>query len=360
MSDSKLVDCFEMPLKSFQDLLAAVNYMLKNGLSLYLAKFFVPVVGDWPTQFYMRQLVYFDTLFFHSQTHIIPFIGPLHISLNSRETVLRKFHPIFKDLYSFLFGQKAVLAKKPKAGRQSLLLEILYGGWSLIRDEIMSAFNNCKEVEYVTLLNLFDSYCPLVLSLYSIEFKNNYSSHYMQLVLQCWVMLMVFRRKHYNKALLILLTSLNHLKQTCHPLFGLLLNSLVAFDEYPVENFHSILRGRTKATDTGEQIFFKAREIDACKNQLHEFKSWFVPPRKYTFCPGKIKVLKIKSAKFLVEKFAKLKTSTNHGKMVPKTSRQRKMITKWMLPNIFGGKTVSYEVWPLGYNDPTCLSCSTK
>ena len=203
----------------------------------------------------MRQLVYSKTCFFSEQSNIIPFIGPLHISLNPRETVVLKFYAVFKELYSFLFGEKAVLAKKPKAWRQSLLLEVLYGGWSLVRNEILSAFSNCKEVEYMTLLNLLDTYCPLVLSLYSIEFKNNYSLHFFQSVLRCWVMLMVFNRRHYNKALLILLTTFSHLKKINHPLFNTLLTSLNAFDEYPVENFHSVLRGRTKATYTGKQIF---------------------------------------------------------------------------------------------------------
>ena len=44
MDDTKLVDCLEMPLKSFQDLLAAVNYMLENGHSSYLAKFLFPLL----------------------------------------------------------------------------------------------------------------------------------------------------------------------------------------------------------------------------------------------------------------------------------------------------------------------------
>eukprot|EP00794_Sanderia_malayensis_P004178 gene4178-4734_t len=360
MDDTKLVDCLEMPLKSFQDLLAAVKYMLENGLSLYLAKFFLPFVGDWPTQFYMRQLVYSDSFFFSGQSNIIPFIGPLHISLNSRETVVLKFHSVFKELYSFLFGEKAFLAKKPKAWRQSLLLEVLYGGWSLVRDEIVSVFRNCKEVEYVTLINLLDTYCPLVLSLYSIEFKNNYSLHYIQSVLRCWVMLMVFKRRHYNKALLILLTTFSHLKKTNHPLFNILLNSLNIFDEYPVENFHSVLRSRTKPTDSGENIFLKAREIDACKHELHEFKSWFVPPRKYSFSPGKIKVLKVKAAKFLVQKFAILRNSPQEGKMIPRMSRQRKTVSKWKLPNIFQESVVTNQVLPLAYNNPACSPCSTK
>ena len=44
---------------------------------------------------------------------------------------------VFKDLYSFLFHGKKALAKKPKPWRISFLLEVLYGGWSIIRDEII-------------------------------------------------------------------------------------------------------------------------------------------------------------------------------------------------------------------------------
>ena len=36
---------------------------------------------------------------------------------------------------------------------------------------------------------------------------------------------------------------------------------LVALDEYPVENFHSILRARTNGTDSAEQIAFKAKKL---------------------------------------------------------------------------------------------------
>ena len=52
-------------------------------------------------------------------------------------------------------------------------------------------------------------------------------------------------------------------------MFETLRQNLVAFDKYAVENFHSILRKRTKETDTAEEISFKAREIDACKHELH-------------------------------------------------------------------------------------------
>ncbi len=58
---------------------------------------------------------------------------------------------------------------------------------------------------------------------------------------------------------------------------------LAALDEYPVENFHFVLRARTNVSDTAEQIREKAKEIDACKKEMHEFQSSFVPPRKFNF-----------------------------------------------------------------------------
>ena len=43
-----------------------------------------------------------------------------------------------------LFLKKAKLAKKPKPWRISLLLKVLYGGWTLIRDMMLSVFYKCK------------------------------------------------------------------------------------------------------------------------------------------------------------------------------------------------------------------------
>ena len=70
----------------------------------------MPFVGDWPTQFYMHQIAYCDDDSVPSLSkHIAPLIGPLHISLNARECVVINFHPVFAELYSHLFGQKAKL-----------------------------------------------------------------------------------------------------------------------------------------------------------------------------------------------------------------------------------------------------------
>ncbi|XP_028405775.1 uncharacterized protein LOC114528351 [Dendronephthya gigantea] len=189
------------------------------------------------------------------------------LSLNTRECVVKYFHPIFAELYSFLFGKKAKLAKKPKPWRVSLLLEVLYGGWTLIRENIISIFYHCKEVEFLTLINLVDNYVPLVLSIYSVIFKCNDYQLYCKSLLRCWIMCMVFRRRHYDKALLVKLLAFMYWKENNHPMFDTLNNALAAFDEYPIENFHSVLRARTNSTDNADQISRKAKEIDKARFQ---------------------------------------------------------------------------------------------
>ena len=351
MENTKLIDSLHLPLKSYEDLLTVFKHMLSNGLEIYLSNFLAPFIGDWPTQFFMRQLVYnlaqvsLPTIC----QNVVPLIGPLHISLNSRECVLKHFHPIFAELYSLLFGKKAKLAKKPQPWRVSLLLEVLYGGWTLVRESILSVFCHCKEIEFLTLVNLVDNYVPLVLSIYSIVFKCNAYDLYCKSLLRCWVMFMVFQRRHYDKALLVVLSTFTYWQENNHPMYHTLRQALVAFDEYPVENFHSVLRARTNATDNAEQISLKAKEIDACKQELHSFKSMFVPPKKFNFSRKTITKLKVKAAEFLTDKFGVLHNNPGQAVLLPRVRGQKKNTTKWQLPNLFGNTVVTQRVLPLGF-----------
>ena len=74
-------------------------------------------------------------------------------------------------------------------------------------------------------------------------------------------------------------------------MYQTLRQALVAFDEYPVENFHSLLRARTTASDGVEQINLKAKEINACKHERHVFKSMFVPPKEFNFSSKKKSII---------------------------------------------------------------------
>ena len=61
MKDVNLVDFFELTLKSKEDFDCALDIMLQSNLVDYLKYFVLPQPGDWPAQFYTRQIVYETT-----------------------------------------------------------------------------------------------------------------------------------------------------------------------------------------------------------------------------------------------------------------------------------------------------------
>ena len=131
-------------------------------------------------------------------------------------------------------------------------------------------------------------------------------------------------------------------------MFDTIHQHLAAFDEYPVEN-HSVLRRRSKETDTADEIAAKAKEIDACKHELHTFQSVFVPPKTFNFSSKRIHKLKAKAAGFLTLKFEMIFTHPNMAIEQPRAKRQPKHTSKWSLPNLFAEKIVTNRVLPLGF-----------
>ena len=268
MVDCQLIDCIELPLKSFDNFYTAIQHALQLGLSEYQEKFLVIKTGDWPAQFYIRQIVYNpppNAEYFLK--NIISMIGALHVSLNGRENPVLQFIIFFKKLYLGVFGQnRKPLANKPQPWRITLVADITYGGWTLIRRSAMQVFAESKDVQYLTLVNLLDNYLPIVLSIYSITFKCNNLDLYIYGMLRIWIMFFCFRRRHYNKAPLVWLSNVLYWNDTDHPLYHLLRECLQVLDEYPVENFHSTLRGQTNDYNTPDEIGRKARKINVNTN----------------------------------------------------------------------------------------------
>ena len=125
----------------------------------------------------------------------------------------------------------------------------------------MSAFVASKDVQYLVLLKLLDTYIPLTLCIYSIVFRDNMVDLYFESLLRCWVMFLMYQRRHYEKAPLIALSNFEYWKNINHPLVATLMSSICAFDEYPAGNF-----------DTPEMISLAAKEIDARKHELGSFQ----------------------------------------------------------------------------------------
>ena len=120
------------------------------------------------------------------------------------------------------------------------------------------------------------------------------------------------------------LSTLKYWHENTHPMHQIVRDFFVAFDEYPVENFHSVLRSRTKETDTVEQVREKSKESDVCKKEMQAFQSSFVPPKKFTFSRKRIDNLKARAAEFLVSKFEAIHSHPGRASQPPRQPRQKK------------------------------------
>ena len=174
-------------------------------------------------------------------------------------------HPPPQKVYTHLLP-KSILASLPKAWRINLILETVYGAWTLTRTTTKLVFTNSKTLQYVALLNLLDNYLPLVLSIYTITFKRNDFLQYRSAMIRVWVMFVCLERRHYNKSPLVWLSCNTHWETNFPQLYNLWKKWPTIFDEYPVENTHSILQAQTHQSDTAEQLTKKAKIILVQKN----------------------------------------------------------------------------------------------
>ncbi len=343
-----LVDFLNQPLKSTANFESAIDVITSCKIGDYMKKYAVLMPGDWPAQYHMRKAVYRKCNYtqpiqknpalgnqmkqdeekhFHSycssfdselsekdslnkdfdncMQSAVPLIGPLHISLNSREDVMQNYHPFFKYMYELLFP-KQKLADKPVPWRTSLILEIVYGGWTLIRSNVKKVFAECKHILYGILFTLLDSYLPLVLSIYSVIFRLNLFQLYYNSIIHVWVLFYCFHRHHYNKAPLVWLSNILFWKKNNTDLYKFMQQYLTTTDEYPVENVHSIIRAQTSDGDSIEMLQKKARAVFQSKKTQQNFRSNFTPPKNFTFSQNQLASLKLKCSEHLVHLFSKL------------------------------------------------------
>ena len=78
-------------------------------------------------------------------------------------------------------------------------------------------------------------------------------SEYFRAIIRIWIMFTCFQRRHYNKAPLVWINMCLHWGNYSQHLYQLLQNHITVFDEYPVENTHSVLPAQAKPSDTAEK-----------------------------------------------------------------------------------------------------------
>ncbi|PKY57661.1 hypothetical protein RhiirA4_478870 [Rhizophagus irregularis] len=327
MKNSKLVDFILHPLHSTKDYIESANILFKVFEKIeqedYLNNFVISTICDWPGQVNLRRAITLrlnkkDKSGIPSQVlSLIPMIGPLHISLNSRETLFQIYHFFFEMLYHNLFGEKKVLAQKPKPRLINLILNLTFYGWKNIRDLVINCFKNTKDIEYLMMIDLLDNSLPLTLDIYTKLFRCGFFEGYLETPL-------------------IFLSDVFYWTLNEHPMVDILNNHLSIFNDYFVENFHSSLRYQTAESNTDKQIIQKAKTIDIERN--HEgFKDIFINTRNISISKVKLISLEKKVSLFLLSLFDKIyhnidKAKNNNNELFELPSFNNRNVDVRVLP----------------------------
>lgn len=84
-----------------------------------------------------------------------------------------------------------------------------FGGWTIIRNEVLRLFGPvCKDPEYTLFLNLLDEIIPLIFYIYSTVFRGGDLQQWLDALLRMSLVFITFRRRNYDKATLCQLSDL--------------------------------------------------------------------------------------------------------------------------------------------------------
>lgn len=336
-----------MPLKSRENYKNALDLVLQSHLKEYLSKFVVLFPRDWPSQFYPCQIIYkacslsVEGVPPNPISSVVPCMGPLHVDLNADEDIVTNFLPFLRFVYESIFPGKK-LADKTKPWRTQSLLEVTYGGWTLIRSAARTVFHQSKDLQYGTLLNLLDNYIPLALASYNILFKLNRLDDYFYSIFRLRVMFFCFRRRHYNKSSFIWLSNILFWKNGGgnREIYNLFSSNVNVIDEYFVEHVHSVTRRQTKVSDSDEQVREKVHGIFAWSARQSNWRGTFTPSKNSVFSRQQLTSLYCKAATVITNLLLAIASNPHAATVVPRAPGQRKNCSFWLLPNLCGEKSM--------------------
>ncbi|RIB15363.1 hypothetical protein C2G38_2319654 [Gigaspora rosea] len=318
LKDTVLVDLFESNLRTMDAYIKAINIAASvPAINKYIEDGnVIPVIADWPGQIHLRTAIS-RFLVNGSSSGItnkilsfLPMIGPLHISLNSRELILFQYQPFFSEMYKYIFDKEKNLPQKPKPWRINLLLELSRSAWQEIAKMVEIKFGYmCKDPEYLTLKDLLDNTIPLVLDIYAVFFRAGDFNSYLESCFRVWVIFLKFNRKNYSKAPLMFLSDIFHWQSKNHPILSIMKAELPKFSDTPVEIFHSLLRRNTEKHHTAEQIIKEGRYINYLRFNDDGFKENFIHNSTwavYQYSSRNIETLTRKTACFLLDCFSEI------------------------------------------------------
>ncbi|RIB07650.1 hypothetical protein C2G38_2045838 [Gigaspora rosea] len=359
MKGAMLVGVKEQQLHSMQDYLNALNIVFDYNKEIgHLDGNVAPIVADWPGQRYIRQAL----THFHKKNEnsipkeivsVVPLLGPLHVALNTKEQVMKIYYPFFEKLFHFVFGERKILAKKPRPWRTNLLLELAFTAWIEIKEHIVKKFIFLqKNIEYQVIMELLDNIVPASLDIYALLFRSGSFDNYVETIFRIWTFALRWHRKNYNKAPLAFLSDLFYWEKIEHPMREAIKKNLVQFNDYWVENMHSRIRATTSPKDAANNIQKQAYLLDFHKYSA--FREMFSTTKRYPYSPRDLKFLTTKTCIFLISQFQEIYRKNEETNLVSskipsplKRRKKKELPTSYNLPTL---GEIDITSMPTGYS----------
>ena len=128
-------------------------------------------------------------------------------------------------------------------------------------------------------------------------------------MIRIWIMFACLQRRLYNNAPLVWINICSHWRKRAPQLYNLLRNYTAIFDEYSVENTHSILRSQKKGSDSADELRKKAKSISSQRINMSHQRSFFTTPKQFSFSHNQLRSLKVRCAQALSSMFIKISPS---------------------------------------------------
>ncbi|RIB07392.1 hypothetical protein C2G38_2214559 [Gigaspora rosea] len=339
-------------LKGVEDYTKALQIVYnQESMQEYLSNHVIPIVADWPGQFFIRKAIAHRLLLDNEVipsfvTSFLPIMGPLHVSLNSRELVFKQNSLLFNDIYKGIFGKKKNLGKKPRPWRIDLILHLMRAAWLDISNIVYSKFGHtCKNIEFLYLTDLLNNLIPLVLDVYAVHHREGDWAAYEEACFRCWSDLFLrFDRRNYKRAPLMFFSDIFFWTETNHPIMNMITNHLASLSDCPVETVHSIIRRRTAKFFTADQLQKEARFMFQTRED-NAFRQHFVNSMKYPYKPKQLHMLSQKCATLLLEIFTKMYKSRHLYPLIISSSDDG--INTYKLPSL--GYEITDRHLPRGF-----------
>lgn len=163
-----------------------------------------------------------------------------------------------------------------------------------------------------------------------------------------------FQRKNYNKIMLAFLSDIHYWTQINHPILQILKSHLNYFDEYPVENIHSLVRRHTTAKVLSPEWLHRDGIFVDYLRHDNNFAQSFAEKKSYPYSKKNIDVLVKQTAIFLLKFFNNL--WNNLGTVEIRSEGKKIKRPYWYFPGI--AKGFIKGALPLGYHTKQ-IPCKT-